>query len=64
MHEKLLNHLGISSVHILAHDLGDTVAQEMLARYDLQTNSEQLYYLVVDSLMDCLADQSINWSVG
>ena len=32
MHEKLLDHLGIEDVHLLAHDLGDTVAQEMLAR--------------------------------
>ena len=32
MHEALLAHLGIDRVHILAHDLGDSVAQEMLAR--------------------------------
>ncbi|MEQ3694123.1 MAG: alpha/beta hydrolase [Alcanivorax sp.] len=30
--EDLLQHLGISSYHILAHDYGDTVTQELLAR--------------------------------
>ncbi|HEY5840110.1 MAG TPA: alpha/beta hydrolase [Mycobacterium sp.] len=35
MHEALLHHLGIGSVHILAHDLGDSVGQEMLARHTL-----------------------------
>ena len=30
--EALLKHLGIEEAHILAHDLGDTVAQELLAR--------------------------------
>jgi pimeloyl-ACP methyl ester carboxylesterase len=30
--EALLEHLGIDAPHILAHDLGDTVAQELLAR--------------------------------
>jgi pimeloyl-ACP methyl ester carboxylesterase len=30
--EKLLGHLGITQYHILAHDIGDTVAQELLAR--------------------------------
>jgi pimeloyl-ACP methyl ester carboxylesterase len=32
MHEALLQHLGLSSVHVVAHDLGVSVAQEMLAR--------------------------------
>ncbi len=32
LQEALLNHLGISEAHILAHDYGDTVAQELLAR--------------------------------
>ena len=32
IHELLLQHLGITKVHILAHDLGDTVALELLAR--------------------------------
>ena len=30
--EALLEHLGVSEAHILAHDYGDTVAQELLAR--------------------------------
>ena len=30
--EGLLQHLGVDSCHILAHDLGDTLAQELLAR--------------------------------
>jgi pimeloyl-ACP methyl ester carboxylesterase len=33
LHEALLAHLGIRRVHILAHDYGDTVAQELLARH-------------------------------
>jgi pimeloyl-ACP methyl ester carboxylesterase len=32
LHEALLDHLGVTSVHVLAHDYGDTVAQELLAR--------------------------------
>ncbi len=30
--EALLDDLGVASVHVLAHDYGDTVAQELLAR--------------------------------
>ncbi len=33
LHEVLLAGLGIQRVHILAHDYGDTVAQELLARH-------------------------------
>ena len=32
MHEALLRHLGVEHAHILAHDLGDSVGQELLAR--------------------------------
>ncbi|HUR40419.1 MAG TPA: alpha/beta hydrolase [Verrucomicrobiae bacterium] len=32
LHEQLLAKLGVKRVHILAHDYGDTVAQELLAR--------------------------------
>ena len=32
IHEALLTHLGIGDYHALAHDYGDTVAQELLAR--------------------------------
>lgn len=34
LHEELLATLGITSVHILAHDYGDSVAQELVARYE------------------------------
>ena len=34
LHEELLAALGIGRVHVLAHDYGDTVAQELLARHD------------------------------
>ncbi|GGM62048.1 alpha/beta hydrolase [Longimycelium tulufanense] len=34
MHEALLTHLGVGQCHILAHDLGDSVVQEMLARHE------------------------------
>src|ERR1700756_6057708 len=33
MHEALLAKLGVTSAHILAHDLGDSVCQELLARH-------------------------------
>ncbi|KAA5800950.1 alpha/beta hydrolase [Alkalicaulis satelles] len=32
LHETWLDRLGVSACHILAHDYGDTVAQELLAR--------------------------------
>ena len=34
LHEDLLRSLGVSRVHVLAHDYGDTVAQELLARHE------------------------------
>ncbi|MFP4520017.1 MAG: alpha/beta fold hydrolase [Oceanicaulis sp.] len=33
LHETFLDRLGADAVHILAHDYGDTVAQELLARH-------------------------------
>jgi len=33
LHESLLQSLGVTRVHVLAHDYGDTVAQELLARH-------------------------------
>lgn len=39
MHEALLRHLDIDRVHILAHDIGDSVAQELLARHELGEQS-------------------------
>lgn len=41
LHEGLLHFLGLGRVHILAHDYGDTVAQELLARFlDRQSRGE------------------------
>ncbi|OBH04191.1 MULTISPECIES: alpha/beta fold hydrolase [unclassified Mycobacterium] len=34
MHEALLQHLDIHNAHILAHDIGDSVGQELLARHE------------------------------
>jgi len=34
LHEALLAQLGVPRVHVLAHDYGDTVAQELLARHE------------------------------
>ena len=34
LHEQLLASLGIGAVDVLAHDYGDTVAQELLARFE------------------------------
>ncbi len=34
MHEALLDHLGVGGAHILAHDIGDSVGQELLARHE------------------------------
>lgn len=35
--EALIRHLGLESFHVLAHDYGDTVAQELLARQNAGT---------------------------
>jgi pimeloyl-ACP methyl ester carboxylesterase len=34
IHEALLAERGVTAVHVLAHDYGDTVAQELLARHE------------------------------
>jgi pimeloyl-ACP methyl ester carboxylesterase len=39
MHEALLRHLGVDCCHVLAHDLGDSVGQELLARHQLGQQS-------------------------
>ncbi len=42
LHEGLLKSLDIKEVHVLAHDYGDTVAQELLARFlDRQQSGQQ-----------------------
>lgn len=30
--EKLLKHLKVDNIHLLSHDIGDSVAQELIAR--------------------------------
>lgn len=39
LHERLLGSLGIEEVHVLAHDYGDTVAQELVARHQERLRS-------------------------
>ena len=39
--EALVQHLGLEQFHVLAHDYGDTVAQEMLARQNAGSGSGQ-----------------------
>jgi pimeloyl-ACP methyl ester carboxylesterase len=39
LHEELLRALGVRRVHVLAHDYGDTVAQELLARHEEREQS-------------------------
>ena len=53
MHEALLADLGLGSAHILAHDLGDSVGQEMLARHEF---GQQAY--------GALRIESITWLNG
>lgn len=44
--EALLEHLGIGEAHILAHDYGDTVAQELLSRHNEGTLSFSIRSIV------------------
>lgn len=39
LHEALLAQLGVDRIHILAHDYGDSVGQELLARYEQRRES-------------------------
>lgn len=59
LQEAFLHYLGIQRVHILAHDLGDTVALEMLARYEERKSSSQdpVEYVQIESL--CLSNGGI-----
>ena len=47
LHESFLKHLNINSFHILAHDYGDTVAQELLARHEESPPNKKIYYQYV-----------------
>ena len=42
LHEALLRELGVARYHILAHDYGDTVAQELLARHNEGRAAQEL----------------------
>ncbi|XP_074609506.1 mesoderm-specific transcript protein-like isoform X2 [Acropora palmata] len=59
LQEAFLSYLGIHKVHILAHDLGDTVALEMLARYEERKTLKQdpSEYIRIESL--CLSNGGI-----
>ena len=48
MHEALLAELGVDGCHVLSHDVGDSVAQEMLARRELGERAAQA--LRIDSI--------------
>jgi len=39
LHERLLERLGVDRAYVLAHNYGDTVAQELLARFEGRTES-------------------------
>ncbi len=43
MHEALLQHLGVSECHVLAHDIGDSVAQELLSRHEERGHESRPY---------------------
>jgi pimeloyl-ACP methyl ester carboxylesterase len=53
MHEALLDHLGVDSCHVVAHDIGVSVAQEMLARHDAAQQSYRRFRI-----------ESITWLNG
>ncbi|XP_035676250.1 mesoderm-specific transcript homolog protein-like isoform X1 [Branchiostoma floridae] len=57
--EKLLKMLAVEEVHILSHDLGDTVAQELLRRflYRQKATSKAAPYLKIKSL--CLMNGGV-----
>ncbi|XP_022099302.1 mesoderm-specific transcript protein-like isoform X2 [Acanthaster planci] len=55
--EALLAELGVNQVHILAHDMGDTVAQELIARQNAQTKSNKKPKLEI--LSACLTNGGI-----
>lgn len=59
LQEAFLSYLGIQKVHILAHDVGDTVALEMIARYEERKTLKQdpSEYIRIESL--CLSNGGI-----
>ncbi|XP_038074007.1 mesoderm-specific transcript protein-like isoform X1 [Patiria miniata] len=55
--ESLLAKLGVQQVHILAHDMGDTVAQELIARQNALIKSKKKSSLKILSV--CLTNGGI-----
>ena len=55
--EAVLAHFGVKRTHLLAHDLGDTVAQELLAR-DLERRAGQRP-MAIEPLSACLLNGGI-----
>jgi pimeloyl-ACP methyl ester carboxylesterase len=45
MHEALLRHLGVTECHVLAHDIGDSVVQELLSRHEERGEDARPYEL-------------------
>lgn len=43
MHEALLAHLDVAECHVLAHDIGDSVGQELLARHEERADEDRPY---------------------
>jgi pimeloyl-ACP methyl ester carboxylesterase len=43
MHETLLRELGVTECHVLAHDIGDSVVQELLSRHEEREPGERPY---------------------
>ena len=50
IHENVLQQLHITQVHIIAHDLGDTVALELLRRFNQRQLNRENNFLVIKSL--------------
>jgi pimeloyl-ACP methyl ester carboxylesterase len=62
MHEALLRELGVGECHVLCHDIGDSVVQEMLARHD--EASSPAVPPAIPSQDDPVRIDSITWLNG
>lgn len=51
LHEALLEHLGVDAVHLLAHDYGDSVALELLARYEDRLRQNDATLLILSTCL-------------
>ena len=43
MHEALLEHFGVKDFHFIAHDMGNSVAQEIIARHEEGTYADRFH---------------------